>query len=94
MVYDVVHLFGVELVQYGHSHGTIGDGSQECYAPTAHVTAADSHLVALFYAALGKDNVQLCNLFRHVAVLEGALPVIRHRGQAPMLSETVFYDFI
>ena len=71
MVGNVVYLLGVELVQYGHRHGAIGECGQIGHRPVGTVAPAEGYLVALLYAAVFKQNMKFLYLARHVLVLKG-----------------------
>ena len=57
VVHDVMDLFRVELVEDGHSHGTVAQRGQKGDAPACRVTAADGHFVTMLYAGGLEDDM-------------------------------------
>ena len=51
MVDDVLGIGGVELLQDGHNHSAIGDGTHEDGYPVGDILADEGNAVALFHAA-------------------------------------------
>ena len=70
VVHDVMHLVGHELMQDGHSHGTIGEHSQIGGGPVGTVASAKGNLVALHHPTVLKHDMQFLNLTCHIMVLQ------------------------
>ena len=69
MVHDVVYLFSVEFMQYGHYHRPIRQRGQESHCPVGRVTAAHGHLVTFLYTGSLHHDMQLLYLACHVVIL-------------------------
>ena len=52
MVYDVVHIIGIEILQDGHYDAAVGDGGHICNAPAGVVFADNRYFVAAAQAAM------------------------------------------
>ena len=69
MIDDVVNLLGLELVLDGHSHGSVGEGGEECHSPVGGVTPAESDFIARFNTRMFEEYVELFYFSRHVMIL-------------------------
>ena len=70
MVYDIVDLLGIELMEYGHSNGAIGEGGEECHGPLAGVAAGKGYLVTFHNAAILEKDMQLLDFAGHIMILQ------------------------
>ena len=85
VVDEVVNLLGVEFMEDGHGHGTIGEGSKEGNAPTCAIAAADGHFVPFFHTRSLEDDVNFFNNTGHVFIAESLSPVIGQGVQIPVV---------
>ena len=82
---DVVNLVWMELVKHRHSNGAISQYREEGSSPSREIPAAKRNLVARLDAGFFKEDMELLDDTRHILILQGENPVIRHRIQEPML---------
>ncbi len=89
VVHDVVNLVGHELMQDGHSHGTIGEGGEESHRPVGTVASAKSDLVALCHTRVLEHDVEFLYLSCHIVILQGRSLVVCQCIHVPMVDDAL-----
>ena len=89
VVYDVVNLFGLELILYRNHDGTIGNNGQEGYCPLAAISSANSYLVALYHTAVLEQDVELFYLSGYIMILQCCSFVIGKSIQMPIVDDAL-----
>ena len=92
MVHDVMHLFSFELMEDGHSHGTVAQHRHEGGSPVGTVASAEGNFVAGLYAGIFKKDVELLNLAGHVFILQCNPLVVGQCIEVPIVLETFRND--
>lgn len=69
VVYDVVYVVGLEFVQYGYDHRSVGEGGEEGDGPMGGVAAADGNLVAFLYTGSFHQDVHFFYLAGNVFII-------------------------
>ena len=94
VVDDVMNLFCIELMQYGHGNGAIGQRGHEGYGPVGRVASADGYLVALLHVAVLHQNVQLLYFSGNVVKLERGALIVCQGVAVPVFSDYFFYILV
>ena len=90
VVDDVVYLFGGKLMQYWHSHGTIGECGEECHSPMGGVASAECNLVAPLHTRVLEHDMQFLYLACHIVVLQGNAFIISQGIEVPIVYNAFF----
>ena len=91
VIHNVMNLFGHKLMQDGHGNSTIGQCGQEGCGPLARVAPAEGNLVALLYARVLKQDVQLLNFACNIVILQ-RLSFIVGQCVAIPVADNAFFD--
>ena len=83
VVDDVMYLFGIELMEYGHSYSPVGQRGNKGHGPLAGVASAEGYLVALCHTRVLKQYMQLLNLASYVVELQCLTLEVCQRVEVP-----------
>ena len=90
VVDDVMYLFGIELMEYGHSYSPVGQRGYEGHCPLAGVASAEGYLVALCHTRVLKQYMQLLNLASYVVELQCLTLEVCQRVEVPVVDNRLF----
>ena len=94
MVYDVVHIIGIEILQNRNNNRPISNRSEKRHHPTRSIPPDKSDFVAPTYLAMLQQEMYTCYLSSHIAISKRlAGIVIGQCRQVPILLETFLVDF-
>ena len=94
VVYDVVYLFGSELVQHRHRYRPVGKSGKKSHSPVGTVSPAKGNFVSFLHSSVLKQDVELFYFPCHIVKLQRSTFVVSECVIVPVVDYTAFNDFV
>jgi hypothetical protein len=82
-------LLGIEFMEDGYYHGSVGQGCQEGHGPVGRVTSADGNLVSFLNTTVLKDDVKFLDFTGYVVKLQRLSLKISQGISVPVVDDGV-----